>query len=83
MSDNESYSWPPVIPITENPEEILSRASHELKHPVMTIKGFADLILNEQFDTREAAERIFKAASQAEELLNAIFDYLRARRVSD
>jgi signal transduction histidine kinase len=80
MSDDKSYPWPPVIPPTENPEEILSRASHELKHPIAAIKGFADLILNKQLDSQEAAEHIFKTASHVEELLNAIFDYLRARR---
>ena len=83
MSDNENYSWPPVIPVTESPEEILSRASHELRHPITAIKGYADLILKEQVNSQEAAEHIFNLASNMEELLKAIFDYLRVRHTLD
>jgi len=66
--------------VTEHPEEILSRASHELRHPITAIKGYADLILKEQIDSHEAAERIASLASNMEDLLTAIFDYLQARR---
>jgi hypothetical protein len=83
MSDDENYTWPPVIPVTESPEEVLSRASHELRHPITAVKGYADLILKEQIDRQEAAECISNLASNMEDVLKAIFDYLQARRTID
>ncbi len=80
MNEDEHYSWPPIIPITEDPEEVLSQATHELRHPITAIKGYAELMLNGMVDNQEAAEQILKLASNTEVVLNAVLDYLRERR---
>ena len=79
MRDDEYYGWPPVVPETEDPEEVLRRLVHEFGHPINAIKGYTTLILERGFDAQEAAEAIFKIVTNMEVVQNAIFDYLRAR----
>lgn len=75
----ESADFPPVIPRSDSPEEVLSRLANELEHPINAIKGWADLILRGTTDHQEAAEKIYSIAENMEILQSAVIEYLRAR----
>jgi signal transduction histidine kinase len=79
MGKEKHYGWPPVIPVTERPEECLSQFVQELKHPITAIKGYATLILEDNVHVQEAAEEIYRIATNMETVQNAVFDYLQAR----
>jgi signal transduction histidine kinase len=80
MDSNENQSYTRiVISSTENPEEVLSKVFHELRHPIAAIKGYAVLILQERVDCREGVKQIYEAAADIEVGLSEIFEYLRKR----
>jgi signal transduction histidine kinase len=83
MKDDQHFGWPPVIPSEVDPEEALSRYVHEFKHPITSIKGYANLVLMGAMDGQEAAERIHNIATRMEIVQSAVFDYLRARGTLD
>jgi signal transduction histidine kinase len=80
MDNNENQPYTrPVISSTENPEEVLSKAFYELRHPIAAIKGYADLILQERVDCREGVKQIYETAAGIEAGLSEIFEYIRKR----
>jgi signal transduction histidine kinase len=81
MSD-EYENWPPVIPESQEPEEILSRFANELRHPINSIKGYARLIAGGKMDSQEAAGRVKLNAEQMDVLRNAVLDYLERRKAA-
>ena len=78
---NEYWSWPPIIPESQDPEEVLSGFALEYKHPINAIKGYAKLIADGDMDSQEAAGRIKHLAEQMEVLRNAVFEYLQSRKL--
>ena len=77
---DEQHNGPLVISAAQSPEQVLTGLVHEFRHPINAIKGYANLVLKEGFDSQQAAEHILKVATNMEIVQDAVFDYLRARR---
>ena len=60
--------------------EFLSTAAHELRTPMTSVRGFAELLLSDDFDsamTREIAETIHRQATLLVKIVNELLDIAR------
>lgn len=60
--------------------EFLSAAAHELRTPMASIHGFAELLLNREYDAatrRDLIDTIFRQSSQLVHLVNELLDLAR------
>ncbi|MDH3420815.1 MAG: ATP-binding protein [Gammaproteobacteria bacterium] len=60
--------------------EFLSIAAHELRTPMTSVRGFAELLLSEQYDvkmTREIAETIHRQSTLLVHIVNDLLDIAR------
>jgi len=67
LSDSESIS-----------DEIFDSISHELRTPVVTIKSYTDMLLNDKFGklTQEQHEKLKRVKTNTDLLIDVIFKML-------
>jgi len=64
---------------SRTPKEFLSMAIHELRTPIMLIKGYTEILSNEETKElhSEAVETISQAVKRLDDVVNGMGDYLR------
>jgi two-component system CheB/CheR fusion protein len=69
--------------LEQQKDEFIGIASHELKTPVTSIKGYAEILLEklEKFDEKESAVLLRKLIFQVDRLTNLIKDLLDTTRI--
>jgi signal transduction histidine kinase len=75
-----------VKAVNEELDAFTRTAAHDLRTPLVSIKGFAELLLLSEFgekdpETKDALTRIVNGASRANRLIDALLDYARAGKI--